>query len=186
MPTTERETLPEFSELRCGPDLRLRRHSPDDADAIVTQAVDAQMQRWTVVPVPYARSDALDFLAAVDRGWREGTAAGFAIEYEGRFAGTVDLRLQEARWAEVGYGLTPAVRGRGVMTRALRAALDWGFTELDLLGVHWRAEVGNIASRRVAEACGFRLEGTVRGLLVQRGRRVDGWIGSVLPGEVRR
>jgi RimJ/RimL family protein N-acetyltransferase len=39
--------------------------------------------------------------------------------------------------------------------------------------VYWRAQVGNWASRRVAGRCGFRMEGTVRGLLEQRGERRD-------------
>src|SRR5690349_943127 len=100
--------LPDVRELSCGPDLLLRRHRCDDVDAIVVQAVDPEMQRWTVVPIPYGRSDAEEFVAMTQRGWRDGTVASFAIEYEGCFAGTVDLRLQEAGWAEVGYGLTPA------------------------------------------------------------------------------
>jgi len=61
--------------------------------------------------------------------------------------------------------------------------LDWGFTELALAGVHWRAVVGNHSSRRAAEKCGFVLEGTVRGLLVHRGQRLDGWIGTLLAAD---
>jgi RimJ/RimL family protein N-acetyltransferase len=182
--TADLVRLPDVDELSCAPDLRLRRHSIEDLDDIVTQATDPVMQRWTVVPIPYARSDAEEFLGIVQRGWQDSRTAAFAIEYEGRFAGTVDLRLQEARWAEVGYGLTPAARGRGVMTRALRRVLEWGFTDLGLAGAHWRANVGNVASWRVAHACGFRMDGTVRGLLVHRGQRVDGWIGSLLAGEL--
>jgi len=49
--------------------------------------------------------------------------------------------------------------------------------------VYWRAQVGNWASRRVAGRCGFRMEGTVRGLLEQRGERRDAWIGSLRRGE---
>jgi RimJ/RimL family protein N-acetyltransferase len=109
----------------------------------------------------------------------------FAIDVGDKFAGSLDLRFQEGAWAEVGYGLAPWARGRQVMTRALRLALSWGFGDLGLRGVQWRAEVGNNASRRVAEKCGFRVEGTVRGLLFHRRQRVDGWIATVLPEECR-
>jgi RimJ/RimL family protein N-acetyltransferase len=72
------------------------------------------------------------------------------------------------------------------MTRALGVVLEWGFATLNLEGVHWRAQVGNDASKRVAEKCGFRFEGTARGLLLQRGRRIDGWMGSVVSTELIR
>lgn len=69
------------------------------------------------------------------------------------------------------------------MRRSLEAALAWSFADRGLDGVQWQAHVGNDASRSVALACGFRLEGTVRGLLVQRGRRVDAWIGTLLASD---
>ena len=69
------------------------------------------------------------------------------------------------------------------MSRAVRLMLAWGFRELDLHVVHWKAHEGNWDSRRVAWACGFRVEGLVRGLLVARGVRYDGWVGSLVRGE---
>ncbi len=50
----------------------------------------------------------------------------------------------------------------------------------------WEAQVGNWASRRVAWACGVRVEGRVRGLLPHRGRPVDGWTGSLRRGDPLR
>lgn len=173
-------TLPAAPVLRDGADLLLRRHRPEDADGIHEQCLDPDMIRFTTVPVPYTRSDADGFLDHMAAGWADGSVAAFAIEVDGRFAGTLDLRLQEGAWAEVGFGLAPWARGRGVMTRALRLAVDWAFTELGLVGVQWRAVVGNEASLGVARGCGFALEGTVRGLLVHRGQRLDGWIGTLL------
>ena len=183
--TALRTDLPAAPELRDGTDLLLRRHRLADLDAIYEQCQDELTQRFTTIPVPYTRADAREFLDHLAESWTAGTMAGFAIEVDGRFAGTVDLRLQEGDWAEIGFGLAPWARHRGIMTRSARLALAWGFRELGLTGVHWLAQVGNGASRRVAVACGFTIEGTVRGLLVYRGRRVDGWVGTVLPDELR-
>jgi RimJ/RimL family protein N-acetyltransferase len=80
-------------------------------------------------------------------------------------------------------GLAPWARRKGVMTRALRLVLAWGFGLPGIDVVYWRAQVGNSASLRVAGRCGFRMEGTVRGLLEQRGERRDGRIGSLRRGE---
>jgi RimJ/RimL family protein N-acetyltransferase len=178
--------LPAPPVLADGPDLRLRRHRPQDVDAIVEQCQDPETVRSTTVPVPYARSDAEGFLQHVAAGWSDGTTAAFAIEAGGRFAGSTDLRLADGDWAEIGFGLAPWARGRGLMTRATALVVDWGFTELGLAGIQWRAVVGNAASLRVAQKVGFTLEGTVRGLLVHRGERLDGWIGTLLATDPRR
>jgi RimJ/RimL family protein N-acetyltransferase len=173
--------LPPAPELTDGPDLMLRRPLPEDVDDMVAQCRDPEFQRWTTVPVPYHETDALEFLQRVAEGWRANVAT-FAIVNQGRFAGSVDLRFDGVGGAEVGFGLGPWARGTGVMSRALRLALTWAFGRPGLEVVHWTAQVGNWPSRRVAERCGFRVEGTVRGLLEQRGERRDAWIGSLRRG----
>ncbi|MGH3597536.1 MAG: GNAT family N-acetyltransferase [Mycobacterium sp.] len=174
--------LPPAPELSDGPELVLRRPLPEDLDDIVAQCQDPEFQRWTTIPVPYGETDAQEFLRRVADGWRANVAV-FAIVYQGRYAGGVDLRLDGVGGAEVGFGLGPWARGKGVMSRALRLALAWGFELPGVDVVHWRAQVGNWPSRRVAERCGFRMDGTVRGLLEQGGERRDGWIGSLRRGD---
>ena len=39
-------------------------------------------------------------------------------------------------------------------------------------------------SRRVAQRCGFTMEGTLRSVVVHRGTRWDMWIGALLAGEL--
>jgi RimJ/RimL family protein N-acetyltransferase len=174
--------LPPAPELTDGPDLVLRCPLLDDLDDMVAQCRDPEFQRWTTVPVPYHKTDAQEFLKRVVRGWRAHVAT-FAIVHEGRFAGSVDLRFDGVGGAEVGFGLGYWARGQGVMSRALRLALAWSFELPGVEVVHWKAQVGNWPSRRVAGRCGFRMAGTVRGLLEQRGERRDGWIGSLRRGD---
>ena len=76
--------------------------------------------------MPYNESDAQDFVKRVAEG-RQGNVAVFAIDYEGRFSGSVDLRFDAVGGAAVGFGLAPWARSKGVMTRALRLVLAWGF-----------------------------------------------------------
>ena len=161
----------------------LRGHRRTDAPSVVRQGQDPEMIRWTRVPVPYVPRDAEDYLTSASAGWARGTGYTFAIEVSGEYAGAIDLRPQGPGAAEVGYALGPWARGRGVMSRALRLAVAWGFETLALDVVLWQAQVGNWASRRVAWSVGFRVEGTVRGLLPHRERRVDAWIGSLRRGD---
>ena len=65
----------------------------------------------------------------------------------------------------------------------MRALCGWAFAALDLEIIEWRAQVGNSASRRVAERAGFLIEATLRRRQIHRGMRVDVWVGSLLAGE---
>lgn len=151
---------------------------PEDADGIWEQCQDPDMARFTTIPVPYGRSDVDWFLNHVATGSAEGNLAAFAIEVAGTFAGTADLRLQAGRWAEVGFGLPPWARGRGVMTRALHLLLEWGFTELALDGIQWRAIVGNEGSWRVAQKSGSRWRAAFGGCWCIAG---SGWTAGLEP-----
>lgn len=167
----------------------LRPLTMDDVDAVLAMCQDPQVQQWKTVPVPYLREDAEEFIDTATRGWIEGTALTLAIEAlddasQPRYAGHLALlRPDRAAGADVGFALAPWARGRGVMSRALRMMLTFGFTQLELQVVHWQAHEGNWASRRVAWACGFRVEGLVRGLLPTRGVRYDGWVASIVRGD---
>jgi RimJ/RimL family protein N-acetyltransferase len=160
----------------------LRAHTPADLDAMLEMAQDPTMVRWTAVPTPHTREMSEQFaLHHVPRGWDDGTARGWAIEVDGRYAGNLDVRAQPI--ADIGFALHPAARGRGVVTRAVRLAVDWCLNHTPVEVVHWRAHVGNEASLRVAHATGFTLHGTTRGILHERGRVLDAWTGSIRFGD---
>jgi RimJ/RimL family protein N-acetyltransferase len=174
--------LPSAPQLTDGGGLVLRLPQTGDVNDIVAYARDPEMVRWTTVPVPYGIADATDSVQAAAEGWHAGVAR-FAIEYQGRFAGGTHLSFKDHGRAEVGYGLAPWARGQGVMTRALRLMLAWGFELPGLDVVDWHAVEGNWASRRVAQRCGFRMDGTVLGRAERRGFRRNAWTASLRRGE---
>ncbi|MEO7069271.1 MAG: GNAT family N-acetyltransferase [Nostocoides sp.] len=150
----------------------LRAHQRADVDAIVEQCADPESMAWTSVPRPYRKADALRFLALIREAWgRPDGNRYWAIEVADEstgapvYAGTIDLRPRPGRIAEIGFGLHPAARGRGVMAAAVRLLAAYGFEEGlgdgSLDRIHWAARVGNFASRRVAWACGFVQHGTI-------------------------
>jgi RimJ/RimL family protein N-acetyltransferase len=171
--------------LSDGPDLRLRGHEPADIDDFVTMCSDPGYQQWTDKPVPYPRSHAEHFVTElIPNGWRSGEVHGWAIEYDGRFAGNIDLGSIRARGGDIGFGLAAWARGLGLMTRAARLVVGYAFEELDWDVVIWRAVAGNEASRRVAAKTGFQRFTTVPDTACLRGRRRDEWIASIRPGEM--
>ena len=59
---------------------------------------------------------------------------------------------------EIGYPLSPAFWGRGLMPEAVDAVLEYGFTELGLQRIWCGHYAGNWRSKRVMEKCGFRYQ----------------------------
>ncbi|TWD81882.1 RimJ/RimL family protein N-acetyltransferase [Kribbella amoyensis] len=164
--------------------ITLRAHTPTDIDPAYEACQDPEMQRWTTIPVPYERQNAETYVTGIiPTGWREETTYAWAIEYEGRYAGTVDLRDTEGGTGEIGFAVSPWARGHGVMTRAVRLAVRHAFDVLGWRRVSWRAFVGNWASRRVAWKAGFRQLVKVRDGGLARGVRYDEWVASVTPDD---
>jgi len=173
----------------------LRAHRDGDVQRVWEQCQDPASVRWTTVPSPYSHADAEDFVASRPARWASGEEWTFAVEYAGRFAGSVSLRDEGDARAEIAFGSHPDVRGlkpdgadgagRSVMERALRLLLDWGFAQRRLATVVWWADHGNWASRKVAWRLGFSVDGTVRRWLPQRGELLDGWVGTLRHDEPR-
>jgi RimJ/RimL family protein N-acetyltransferase len=163
--------------------VRLRELGPGDVEAMLQHASEPGMRRWTSIPQPYTRRHAEEDLALATEGWLQATGYCFAIESAGRFAGLLDLHLEGAGLADVGFSLNAWARGHGLMARALRLGITWAFAEARIEVVRWRAQVGNWPSRRVAWATGFRVDAPIPGLLHHRGRQVDGWIAALRRGD---
>lgn len=166
-----------------GGPITLRRSSYRDIDAMVAMCRDPEAVRWTSVPDPYDRANAEWFLTFIADHWAAGTGALFGVyDASDTYCGSMDLRLSSADpdAADVGYLMAPGMRDKGYATAALRAMCEWSFSAFGLARIEWRAQVGNLASRRVAEKAGFTVEGVQRAALAHRGARKDTWVGSLL------
>ncbi len=63
---------------------------------------------------------------------------------------------------ELGYFLVQASTGKGFATEAARATLRYAYETLQVSRMDLQCRADNEASQRVAERCGFRLEGRQR------------------------
>lgn len=156
-------------------------------ESLVSLGSDPLVQRFTRVPEMFGAKEAEWWLGLYERGWGEGSRAGFAIIARpgGEFLGMVAfvmLRLDVGE-AEVGYIVAPEARGRGVASRALSIVTGWGLDELGLARIELRADLTNPASLKVAERSGYVREGTLRNVHFKAGRRCDMALYSRVAGD---
>ena len=165
--------------------VRLRPWRPDDADAVHAACQDAEVQRWTEVPVPYLRAHAEQFVGPVAAGsWAEGGAL-FAVEHDGVLVGSMGVHGVRDGVAPVGYWTVPAQRGRGLTGEALRVLTGWALAQPGVHRVELVAEPANTGSCRVAESAGLRAEGVLRQRYLHRGVPTDVVLYAVLATDPR-
>lgn len=169
--------------------LVLRAPSDADVDAITDACQDPGIARWTTVPSPYARADAEDFVHLTRGWWADGSETTWAMLRDGELVGMIGLhriRQQENGGdAEIGFWVAASARGHGHVAEAATAVLDWGFRELGLARIEWRAIAGNVPSGRTARTLGFRYEGLLRQAFASGGRRADSWVAGLLRDDDR-
>jgi ribosomal-protein-serine acetyltransferase len=95
---------------------------------------------------------------------------------------TMDFRMETA---EAGCWLEPSAVGRGLVTRAVTAIIDWAIEVRGIHRVDWWASTRNTASIAVAERLGMTKEGVARESYLHRGERHDMEVWSVLAPEWR-
>jgi len=137
--------------------ITLRAKTREDVDALVAICQDPEISRWTRVPSPYGREDALGWIAASELERQAGTAMDWlAVDDSGVLAsiGIQHIRADEGL-GEIGYWVAPHARGRGIATRAVRLATGWGLGELGLRELEIMTHEDNAASQGVARAAGY-------------------------------
>ena len=151
----------------------------------VIESNRAHLARW----LPWAPGQTLDGTRAFIMHTRKQLSGndGFqcAILDSGRIVGVVGFhRVDWAnRGTSLGYWLAESAQGRGTMTLAVRALIDWAFEGWALNRVEIRAAVENTPSRAVLRRLGMREEGVLRGIERIGGRYVDHVVYAVLASE---
>jgi RimJ/RimL family protein N-acetyltransferase len=169
-------------------DLRLRLRSDADIPALVAACSDPEIPRWTRVPDDYDVETAREFAAVAARELAEGAGLHLlAVDGDDTLlasVGIVGIDWDEGR-CEVGYWAVAEHRGHGLVTRAVRLLCGWIFENLPIERIGIAADPENAASRRVAEKAGFTFEGVLRSWVVNKGRRCDAAMYSLIRGELR-
>jgi [ribosomal protein S5]-alanine N-acetyltransferase len=120
-------------------------------------------------PHPYSLTDAERF---VEMAMATVPLQIFAIEYEGEYVGNIGLHKKEDVYrmtAEIGYFLGEPYWNKGIMSRAVILACEYGFRELDIVRIDTGVFEFNGASQRVLEKCGFVKEAVFKRSIIKKG-----------------
>ncbi|MEH0556179.1 GNAT family N-acetyltransferase [Streptomyces sp. B21-101] len=161
-----------------GHGLRLRVWDPEsaaDVDAWLRGLTDPEFLRWnTPLRMVSDAASARESLESKAADAAAGRSMTFCVTdaADGTILGQVGVSAIERvpSHASVGYWVLPKARGRHVATRSLLLAARWAFAEIGLHRLELGHALGHDASCRIAERCGFRYEGTLRGAMWEAGR----------------
>jgi len=108
--------------------------------------------------------------------WKREEGTLLIINEDGDLAGHIEFFTPVSYWDafELSYQLYDGrFAGRGYITEAVQLLVDYLFGAKKQHRIHLVIVPENAASRRIAEKCGFMLEGTVRGAFFNGGRNQD-------------
>jgi ribosomal-protein-alanine N-acetyltransferase len=109
------------------------------------------------------------------------------VDKAGRIIGHIEFykTLNYLDEYELSYILyTPDSRGQGVMTETVTLMVRYLFETKTMNRIRLVIHPDNAASRRLAEKCGFRHEGTARGAWYNKGKHHDVEIYAILHHDV--
>lgn len=149
-------------------DIVVRRLGVDDATRLheaITASIE-HLRPW----MPWIRHEPADVgerVAVIEKwsdSWDDRTDFTMGVIRGEKVIGGTGLHLRSGpNVMEIGYWVHPAYVGQGVATRVVRGLVESAFLLDDVNVVQIVHDMANVASRRVAEKCGFQPGGeTVR------------------------
>lgn len=155
-----------------GNDIRLRPVRRSDLDRLYEAHVDIRT-RGGYFPLGVMSEPAFHREFEEHGFWQKTEGMLLIVTADDELAGHIEFFRPVSYWDafELSYQLyDERLAGRGYMTEAVRLLVDYLFATKKEHRIHLVIVPGNAASQRIAEKCGFVLEGTVRGAFFN-----DGW-----------
>lgn len=162
-------------------DFLLRPWKLEDVESLVEHANNSNIAKFMTNTFrhPYGKDDAERFIAFATK---DDPIHIFAIEVEGKAVGGIGLHFQEdimSKNAELGYWLGEKYWGRGIITKAVKQMVAFGFKTYDINRIYARPFGTNTASQKVLEKAGFQLEAKLEKTIFKNGEFLDELIYAV-------
>ena len=148
-----------------------------DAALMAAACADPDIALFCMMPAGYTEAMARDFIADAPRAWAQEGWLHLALTLSGDdqplgAVGALAVNRPSAS-AELGYWVTPEHRRRGLARAGVSLVTDWAFETLELRRLAIGTMVGNLPSRSIARALGYRPEALFRSYRQVGERRTD-------------
>lgn len=153
--------------IKIDDDTEIRSYREEDAEeafAVVDQN-RAHLREW--LPWVDSTTSAENELAFIQRSLAQladdnGFQAG--IWYKGKLAGSIGFHYIDKydRKTEIGYWLSASMQGKGLMTKACKAMINYAFAKYRLNRIEIHCATENKRSRAIPERLGFKQDAIMR------------------------
>jgi [ribosomal protein S5]-alanine N-acetyltransferase len=133
------------------------------------------------LPFPYTLNDAKNWLNIIIP--ENNPPRYFAITLDNQLVGSIGIVSKTDIYRknfEIGFFISEDFWGRGIATKAIKAAVSYAFREFDIIRVYAEVFSDNLASRRALEKAGLKLEAKLAKNIIKNGIIQDSCIYSVL------
>lgn len=127
------------------------------------------------IPYPYTIENAKEFILQTLNA-KPDSQYSWAIIADKKVIGSVGVFRKDnihSHTAEIGYYIAQEYWGNGIMTRVIKEVCDYIFENTDIIRIFAEPFDYNIASCRVLEKAGFKLEGILRNNAIKNGKILD-------------
>jgi ribosomal-protein-serine acetyltransferase len=183
--------FPKMINIQISPSLVVQSIEPDYAEAlfhlIANNRSDLQRYLPKVVEIDSVQA-AHAHIRQVQQQTEQGEVMEFHVLFDTQLCGEIRLSYveHENHKIAIGYFLDAAFQGRGIITQAARAVINYCFSELEFNRIELRCATTNQASIAVAERLGFTREGELRQAELLDQRYVNHYIYSLLSDEQQK
>lgn len=138
----------------------LRPWKKDDLESLVENANNFNIAKNMTdgFPHPYTLEDGKKF---IEFAMSKNPPLIMAIEIDGKAVGGIGLHPQsdiQKKNGELGYWLAEPFWGKGIVTEAIKAMVEYGFKHFEIERIFARPFGTNLASQKALEKTGFKLE----------------------------
>ena len=116
-----------------------------------------------------------NFVKSVIQKRKDGLEYAFLILENGHIIGRIGIHKidNQNKIGEIGYWLIKSAQGKGIITKACKIMIDFGFADLSLNRIEIKCGTENSKSNAIPQKLNFTKEGTIRQGELLNGKFID-------------